>query len=207
MKLISSKIFNMRLSEPFQVMLPRRLVLNLLGDQLFLVISPEKISGEVRISEKRYFSPRGDWDINYTETRFTETYSIMEAIIAGPDSVLWKQKRSYLMCQVKNQPLRRSNNWMLFNDQDVDDYLRYCFDLAVAVKKQKLKDKHSPLTVAIGRGPSVFRTGDGRHRLSAALLLGVPLVARVNHIHIDVLRGASVADVVDNLRNSLLYVD
>ena len=190
---------DVRLPVPLLEFAPRRLVVTLLGERLRLDLSPEQIEGEVRISNKRYFAVSGDWDKDGSDPKAKATHAIMEAVLAGHGSALWLRQREKLLAGVRKKPLKRSNNWTLNSPADVDAYLEYCNELAHAVIERRLKDRHLPFKVAIGRGMKVFRTGDGRHRLSAALWTGTPLTGYVSHIHSDVLRKMSIVGALSKL--------
>lgn len=194
---------NVRLQVPLLEWVPRRLVLALLGDSLLLKLRPEQFEGEVRVTSNRYFALGGEWDKCAEATaKKKTTHTIMEAALAGQGSELWLQQRDKLIAWVREKPLNRSNNWTLRTPADVDAYLDYCHELAHAVKESRLKDRDLPVGVAIGRGLRVYRTGDGRHRLSAALLTGTPLTGRVSHIHSDVLKKMPIACVLSTLKNT-----
>lgn len=196
---------NVRLQVPLLEWVPRRLVLALLGDSLLLKLRPEQFEGEVRVTSNRYFALGGEWDKCAEPTaKKKTTYTIMEAALAGQGSELWLQQREKLIAGVREKTLNRSNNWTLRTPADVDAYLHYCHELAHAVKESRLKDRDLPLGVAIGRGLKVYRTGDGRHRLSAAQLSGTPLTGRVSHIHSDVLKKMSIACVLSSLQKTAL---
>ena len=169
------------------VRLPLKVASPLLGESFEIPLAPEDLAGEVSIKRKFWLCPPGDWDLAASDIREKSTFAVMRAAIAGPDSAEWRTQQMLLMA--KDRPVRRTKSaFFLDSEESIERYLIYCRALATAVEKGALQDADNRVRLGLGRDGQLYKTGDGRHRISAATLLGKPVSAQIRHLHPQLLR-------------------
>lgn len=170
------------------VRLPLKVASPLLGQPFEIQLAPEDLAGEVSVKRKFWLCPPGDWDLAASDIREKSTFAVMRAAIAGPDSAEWRERKQMLL-MAKDRPVRRTKSaFLLDSEESIERYLIYCRALATAVEQGALQDADNRVRLALGRDGQLYKTGDGRHRISAATLLGKPINAQVRHLHPQLLR-------------------
>ncbi len=173
---------------------PRSAAESVLGEQAVQKVAPTAIAGEVRLGRagKRWLIAEGDWDLNAKPPQQTRTYQLMQMLVRyGPEF-----RRSELYQQMAERLSRRGlikTNITMFSVTDLDAYMQSRLKLVERLQEEGVRAAVSdPVGVAIGRDGRFVRCGDGRHRLSAALLLGVePISVRIEHLHTEFVASAA----------------
>ncbi len=174
--------------------LPRAQAHRVLGPVAELRLNPMQIAGETRIGApaKRLLVAGGDWDLAAEPIEATATHRLMEMLIQYrgryAESAVYKEMagriaaRGRLKTNIELRSLEELNAYMASRLALIEELETGRLHAAVA----------DPVGVALGRSGRVLRCGDGRHRLSAARLLGLTEVTvRVEHLHPELVAAAA----------------